>query len=201
MKVFAVIALLIGIGAAPALAVDAQFNFTYSDANYLLSGVLTASPEGGGAYLVTGVTNGTVTWTTAPPGTTSTYALTLVPLGVQVRDIGGTDLWGQDDLIYPGQTPLLTPCPNWGCALGGLQFAFPAGGALSGYNGGSDIALFANNLLGDYGSQEYGDLGGYGNTTSGGTFTLSAVPDGGTTLLLLGLAIAGLAGLRRKLSA
>jgi len=33
-----------------------------------------------------------------------------------------------------------------------------------------------------------------------GTFKLTSVPDGGTTLAFLGLAIAGLAGLRRKLS-
>jgi hypothetical protein len=33
-----------------------------------------------------------------------------------------------------------------------------------------------------------------------GTFAIVATPDGGTTLSLLGLAIVGLAGLRRKLS-
>jgi hypothetical protein len=199
MKIFAVTALLIGIGAVPALA--QSYDFTYSDANYILSGVLTASPDGGGVYTVTGVT-GTVAQTSAP---STTYALTLVPPGVVAENHNGDDLFGQDDLIYPGQTPLLTICPNWGCALGGLLFAFPAGGALSGYNGGSDIALFANNGSGngsgDYGSIEYSNLGGYGNLASGGTFTLSAVPDGGTTLVLLGLAVAGLAGLRRKLSA
>jgi hypothetical protein len=196
MKVFAVIALLIGIGAVPALAADAQFNFTYSDANYLLSGVLTATPDGGGVYTVTGVTGGTVTWVGEP---STSYALTLVPVGVQVRNANGDDLWGQDDLIYPGQTPLLTLCPNGNCSSGGLEFAFPAGGQLSGYNGGSDIFLFANGGT-NYGSQEFSSLGGYNHVTPDGTFTLSLVPDGGTTLLLLGLAIAGLAGLRRKLS-
>ena len=45
-----------------------------------------------------------------------------------------------------------------------------------------------------------------GNQTNSGspvidvTFTEFAVPDGGTTLALLGLAVAGMAGLRRKLS-
>jgi hypothetical protein len=46
--------------------------------------------------------------------------------------------------------------------------------------------------------------GAYFPATAGwgesGTFSLTAVPDGGTTLSLLGLALVGLAGLRRKLS-
>ena len=56
---------------------------------------------------------------------------------------------------------------------------------------------------GYYASGEQGGVyfpataGGWGES---GTFSLTAVPDGGTTLSLLGLAIVGLAGLRRKLS-
>jgi hypothetical protein len=197
MKIFAVIALMIGIGAVPAFA-DTNYNFTYSDSQYTLSGVLTASPDGGGVFTVTGVT-GTVTWVGKP---SSTYALTLVPPGDVPSNHNGDNIYGQDDLIYPNQAPLLTLCPGYNCAFGGLEFAFPAPPPLSGINGGSDIALFANASgggPGGYGSLESADLGGYVNTTSGGTFTLSAVPDGGTTLALLGLAIAGLAGLRRKL--
>ena len=199
MRVSAVIALLIGTWAVPAFA--QEFNFTYSDANYILSGVLTASPNGGSAYLVTGVT-GTVAQTSAP-GTT--YALTLVPPGSVPKNAHGDNVYGQDDLIYPNQAALLSLCPNYGCAVGagGLEFAFPDPPPLNGINGGSDIALFLNTAgggAGAYGSVESAALGGYGQTTSGGTFTLSAVPDGGTTLALLGLAVAGLAGLRRKLS-
>lgn len=40
----------------------------------------------------------------------------------------------------------------------------------------------------------------YGFTVLSNPFLVSAVPDGGTTLSLLGLALVGLAGLRRKLS-
>lgn len=195
MKIFAVTALLIGIGAVPALAQN--YDFTYSDANYILSGVLTASPNGGGVYTVTGVT-GTISYLGG-----SAYALTLVPPGAVPTNANGDNVYGQDDLIYPGQAPLLTVDPNYN-GNGGIEFAFPAGGPLSGYNGGSDIALFANTSAGGpggYGSLESANLGGYDKVTSGGTFTLSAVPDGGTTLVLLGLAVAGLAGLRRKLSA
>src|ERR1035438_9696190 len=195
MKKFAIVALMIGIGAVPALAQN--YDFTYSDSNYILSGVLTASPDGGGVYTVTGVT-GTISYQGG-----SAYALTLVPPGAVPTNANGDNVYGQDDLIYPGQAPLLTLDPNYN-GNGGIEFAFPAGGSLSGYNGGSDIALFANTSAGGpgaYGSLESANLGGYANTTSGGTFTLSLVPDGGTTLVLLGLAVAGLAGLRRKLSA
>jgi hypothetical protein len=198
MKIFAVTALLIGIGAVPALA-QANYNFTYSDANYILSGVLTASPDGGGVYTVTSVT-GTVAQTSA---LATTYDLTLVPPNAVPSNHNGDNIYGQDDLIYPNQTQLLTLCPGYNCNLGGLEFAFPAPPPLSGINGGSDIALFANVAgggAGNYGSLESANLGGYDQVTSGGTFTLNAVPDGGTTLTLLGLAIAGLAGLRRKLS-
>src|ERR1017187_4892791 len=192
MKNFAVIALLIGTGAVPVLA-DIQFNFTYSDASYTLSGVLTASPNGGGVYTATGVT-GTVAQTSAP---TTTYALTLVPPNAVPKNYNGDNVYGQDDLLYPNQAPLLTIDTNY-FGNGGIEFAFPAPSPLTGINGGSDIALFAN-ASGGYGSLESANLGGWGNTTSGGVFTLSAVPDGGTTLALLGLAIVGMAGLRRKL--
>jgi len=196
MKIFAVIALLIGIGTVPALAADAQFNFTYSDANYLLSGVLTASPDGGGVYTVDAVT-GTVALASNP---SITYALTLVPAGAVPQNANGDNWYGQDDLLYLNGGPLLTVNPNYS-GNGGIEFAFPEPPPLSGINGGSDIALFANGS-GGYGSSESAGLGGYNNTTNtGGTFTLSAVPDGGTTLTLLGLAVAGLAGLRRKFSA
>jgi hypothetical protein len=40
----------------------------------------------------------------------------------------------------------------------------------------------------------------YGDPSTTVNFSATQVPDGGTTLSLLGLAIAGLAGLRRKLS-
>ena len=203
MKYLTVV-LLIGSAALPVLADIPKFNFTYSDANYTLSGILTATSDpsaGTGAYLVTDVT-GTVSYLSGTP-----YALTLVPAGAVPSNANGDNVYGQDDLIYFNQAPLLTVDQNYN-GNGGIEFAFPAGGALTGYNGGSDIALFANNSTGgsgNYGSYESGKrtnlTGGYGKSTAGGTFTLSAVPDGGTTLVLLGLAVAGLAGLRRKLSA
>jgi hypothetical protein len=188
MKIFAVTALLLGIGTLPALA-QTNFDFTYSDSNYILSGVLTATPDGGGVYTVTSVT-GTVAQTSAP---STTYALTLVPPGTVPENHNGDNVFGQDDVIYPFQTPLLTVDPNYN-GNGGIEFAFPAPPPLAGVNGGSDIALFANNASGDYGSIEYSNLGGYGNLASGGTFTLATVPDGGSTALYLLLAGATMLG-------
>jgi hypothetical protein len=190
MKKLAVIALMIGIGAVPALA-QTDFNFTFSDSQYTLSGVFVATPDGGGVYTATSVIDGTLTYLG------QTFDLTLVPVGNDARDSGGPDFFGQDNLLYPNSpTQLLT--------TDSLIFQATARGL-----GTSNVYIWAN------GSSDYGietswilagaPLGTPGWVTgsslyTGGTSTLSAVPDGGTTLLLLGLAVAGLAGLRRKLS-
>jgi hypothetical protein len=50
--------LVFAVALVPAMA-DTGFNFTYQDANYSLQGILTATPDGGGVFTVTGVT-GTV---------------------------------------------------------------------------------------------------------------------------------------------
>jgi hypothetical protein len=131
----------------------------------------------------------------------------LVPPGAVPENANGDNLDGQDDLIYPNQAPLLTLCPNYGCPLGGLEFSFPAPPPLSGINGGSNIALFANNSAGgsgNYGSVETGQpansVGGYDLTTANGTFTLSAVPEPSTVSLLVTMlaGLGGLAGVLRK---
>jgi hypothetical protein len=204
MKKLAVIALMIGIGAVPAFAQN--YDFTYTGGGYSMSGVLATTPAGGGANLVNSVT-GTISFNggTAEP-------LTLVPPDVVPHNDNGDNLNGQDDLVYPGGTPLLTVCYNYGCPYGGLEFAFPdlyapLNPGDGGVDGGSDIAIYAQNGTGgtgNYGATETGKpangFGGYDYQSGDGTFTLTAVPDGGTTLTLLGLAVAGLAGLRRKLS-
>ncbi len=189
MKNLAVFALLLGSGAVPVLA-DTQFNFTYTDAQYTLSGILTASPNGGGIYTATGV-SGTIFQNSDP---TTTYALTLVPPGAVPSNHNGDNVYGQDDLLYLNQPlQLLTVNPSY-FGNGGIEFAFPAPPPLSGYNGGSDIALYANGS-GDYGSYESANLGGYGNTVAtGGIFTLTAVPEPDALILLLTM-MAGVVGL------
>ena len=186
MKKLAVIALLSGLGAVPAFAQN--FNFTFTDSAYSAQGILVTTNEGGGAYLATSVIDGTITYLG------QSFDLTLVPAGT-ARDSGGTDFFGQDSLLYPNSpTQLLT--------ANGLIFQATAPGL-----GTSDVGIWANGPS-DYIIQTSWILAGaplgtpaWVSNPSGGTFTLSAVPDGGTTLALLGLAVAGLAGLRRKLSA
>jgi len=185
MKKFSLVSLVVAsaLAISPAVVNAQTYDFTYSDSNYVLSGVLTATPDGGGIYTVTGVA-GTVAQASAP---SIKYPLTLVPPYAVPSNHNGDNIYGQDDLIYPGQAPLLTLCPNYGCPFGGLEFAFPAPPPLIGINGGSDIALFANTSV-SYGSLESANLGGYAITTSDGAFTLIAVPEGGLTALYLLLA-------------
>ena len=72
MKILATIALLIGIGAVPALAQD--YDFTFTDSTYSAQGILVTTNEGGGVYMVTSVIDGTLTSYLA-----TTFDLTLVP--------------------------------------------------------------------------------------------------------------------------
>lgn len=204
---FLTVVLLIGTAALPALADDPQFDFTYSDSLFTLSGVLDTQVVAPGEYLVTGV-DGTIT------DADGTFALNLIPVGVVPEDPYGDEPNGQDDDTFTiPNSNALTIDPNFYYDNGGLQFDFADGGPLSGeYNqlGGSDINLSAANSSGapgSYVSDCSGECGfaapahAYFLNTTGGTFTLSAVPDGGTTLAFLGLVIAGMATLRRKLSA
>jgi hypothetical protein len=64
--------------------------------------------------------------------------------------------------------------------------------------GGNDYNLFYIN--GTFVESSLNGNGYYTNPQTPVDFSATHVPDGGTTLTLLGLAIAGLAGLRRKLS-
>jgi hypothetical protein len=82
----------------------------------------------------------------------------------------------------------------------GLSFSTTSGANFNIY--GDSIYGPPNGIL----VSEFDETGyplGYGGTTAPGAYDLDylRVPDGGTTLVLLGLAVAGLAGLRRKLRA
>jgi hypothetical protein len=187
MKKFAIIAILIGVGAVPALAQN--YDFTFTDSAYSAQGILVTTNEGGGVYLATSVIDGTLTYLG------QTFDLTLVPAGNDARDSGGTDFFGQDNLLYPNSpTELLTTdflsfqatAPGLGTSNVGIWA-----------NGGSDYGIQTSWILAGAPLGTPGWISGSGLFT-GGTFTLTYVPDGGTTLALLGLAIAGLAGLRRR---
>jgi hypothetical protein len=199
MRNLAVLTVFLMVFSGVALA-DVEFNFTYSDSNYSLQGILTASPDGGGVFTATSVV-GTVAWLTGPDST-KTYPLLLVPSGVVPENANGDNIYGQDDLLYPNNPlQLLTIDPSF-YGIGGLEFTVPAPPPLSSYNGGSNVVLYANGN-GDYGSLESANLGGYDKITpTGGVFTLTAVPEPGVVILLVTMlaGLGGLAGvLKRKL--
>jgi hypothetical protein len=215
MKNFAVIALLLGTGAVPVLA-DVTYDFTYDGSHFQATGTLDVNGSG---LAVSG--SGTLTYTGIPGS--GTTAITLFPLnaamladpaanGVRAND--GTD-WNQiDNQVNVGSNPVLdgyglifwtgNTVPVGALADLGNHPALNEGLAPA----DQVVGLYAiyGNGPGSYGS--FGALGTGSDATKiygsdSGSFSLSpagAVPDGGTTLAFLGLAVAGLAGLRRKLS-
>jgi len=204
MKKLAVIALLIGIGAVPALA-QTTYDFTYTGGYFTATGSLDVNGSG----LATSG-SGTMTW----DGGADTSAITLFPLnsvmeanpgsdGVRVN--GGTDLNGLDNLVFPSSNPLLdgyglifwmgNTAPT--AALLDTSSIHPNFGNVGGFAIGGDCAWACGGTYSSFGAD--GSLDLYASDL--GTFTLTpapSVPDGGTTLALLGFTIAGLAGLRRK---
>ena len=199
MKKFAIIAILIGIGAVPAFA-DAIYDFTYNGGYFTATGTLDLNGSG---LALSG--SGTLMYDSV------TTAITLFPLnaamladpsGNGVR-AGGTD-WNQiDNQVYVGSNPLVdgyglifwtgSTTPTGALADSSIHPNFCEGIPSCAV----DLFAIYSNGPSSYSGFGAGPTGLYAGDN--GSFTLTAVPDGGTTLALLGLAIAGLAGLRRKL--
>jgi hypothetical protein len=190
MKKFsmALVAIATALAISP-VALAQNYNFTYTDGNVTATGVLDTTSLGGGIY---GITGGTIALTvTAGSGIAGTGVILSDPNGPgnlytlqNPPNSGGANLQ-IDNLFYPGLNPELTD--------NGFNFELTN----TAYAGGIFGSIWGNSAS-NYGIFE----GNYNVYDSGaGNFSSSAVPDGGTTLLLLGLAVAGLAGLRRKLSA
>jgi hypothetical protein len=153
-----------------------NWSWTFTDTSGLVvaSGTLSGSSFGGGGGF--NITSGGITDNLYGSGTIfpnpSPGAVGLSP--------GGTTNY--DNLLFPGTDPLVD---NWG-----LLFVGPA----HEYNIYSNTAPITYlKFVGTTGS------GGSGPDDVG-TFAIVSTPDGGTTLALLGLALVGLAGIRRKLS-
>ena len=199
MKKFAVIAILMGIGAVPALAQNYDFTFSSVVNSDSFSGTLVTSgaPSGGG-YDVTGggltivSDNFTVVSNPTFPAT-STF-----PPGC------GSDCGTYDDVLFPNGGPanLLDTYGPLFLSGGSGEYVeiWQAGNDGYGTNPGANTYGFweGNASNGYYGIVGPVSPGGWNYDV--GSFTITAVPDGGTMLALLGLAVAGLAGLRRKLS-
>jgi hypothetical protein len=178
-----VLALVVGL--VPAMA-DVTWSWTFTDntgivASGDLSGVLLSA----GAF---NITSGTINDVTIGLG--SLYANPNP--GVQSSTPSG-DGATYDDMLYPGNNPMIAP--NYGALL----FYGTGNVGVSAYEMQiwSDGANSYYRYQGDPPASLPGGRNGPGDP---GTFAIVATPDGGTTLSLLGLAIVGLAGLRRKLS-
>jgi hypothetical protein len=209
MRVSAVIALLIGIGAVPALAQDPTFNWTFgtSPTDPYGSGTFDATLVNGALYpglyqIVSGtgtITDSAGTFSVSVAGLTTSYnggaqglCDNVVDSSAVCNTMRGTNGTGQnftfDNLLYTG------------ASLAGGQ-PFDANGiAFVDSVVGQDFVLTTTSSSGNSGGAEYCGPGATDCEGLSPTLSVSLVPDGGTTLALLGLAVAGLAGLRRKLS-
>lgn len=158
---------------------DTEFKFTYSDPLYSLQGVLTASPASGGAYVATSV-SGTLTWLTQSPQ--QTYPLVLVPVGTVSESANGDEFFDQDNLLFPNN-------PGQLLTMDFISFMVPTPTAVSNYRGGTIVAIWANGG-GDYGSETASALGGWGaGSHTGGTFTLTLVPEPDAVILLIAMLV------------
>ena len=176
MKKFSLALLAIATALAISTVASAQpnydFTYTSNDNSVVASGVLYAVATATPGVLL--ATSGNIIVTDTYNSLTSTGTLISNP-NAPGTSCSPTGYFFYDDLLMPSQNPLITNA--------GLLFS-----------NSIEINLFSNGPgPGTY--QIYGNNG----ANDKGNFALTQVPDGGTTLALLGLAIAGLAGLRRKL--
>jgi len=189
MKKFALASLAVAVALAispsvvNAQTLDFTYTFTYDSVD--ATGTLVGSLVAPGEYAIIG---GTIDLTGSAINGTGVFSPILSNGNFYTG--GGTILtftppYDQD--LYPGADPQID-------GNGALTFDIT-----SGLGAGNGLVIWSN------GPGDYGVFGGNwtlgGQSSSGASFSATAVPDGGTTLLLLGLAVAGLAGLRRKLSA
>jgi hypothetical protein len=148
------------------------------DTNYLSTGFDLIAYPGTGTFTPGGI---------IPAGTTNSAWSDNVVDNLLSVDAGGNVSFNPNDplggLGYTDTTPLFAGGPD-------NAYFFYLGGPGEG------------GTPGQYYEYQFAQSNQTGNGTPliNVTFTEFAVPDGGTTLALLGLAVAGLAGLRRKLS-
>jgi hypothetical protein len=216
---FASLAVVVALAITPVVAnaQNAYFNFSYDNPNTGGNGIIATGWLVGslvsGSTTVYDITSGSITFSANsswyagetgtlfanPNGATGAY---------NIVDINGGELY--DDLVYASvtcSTPTsctVAPALNPQGINQYLDYAQGSGqnpgGLLFSVNAPGDTLLWSGNNGGN--GTGYSFAGNFGNNgviaPADTTFTMT-VPDGGTTLALLGLAIAGLAGLRRKL--
>jgi hypothetical protein len=168
---------------------DPLFTFTFTDlAGDVGNGTLSAidSGLGDGSLLVT---SGTLNLTSSSDGNASVGTYSLIAVGPAITG-SPSGLFAVDDLIYPNNDAANGVSPNIGSNPSyltnwGLLFGHPGSGSQD------EINIWGNGN-GDYAFGS--EMGGNYNILqlSGGTFTLTPVPEP-TSLCLLGIGLSGLA--------
>jgi hypothetical protein len=116
------------------------------------------------------------------------------------------------DVNPNGPLPALTGATLWSVTVGGEVFTFTINSATQVYSDASQINIQGSGIMNDSGAAIGLDLEATAGTfqlgfgRSGTAFTWQStsaanVPDGGTTVILLGAALAGLTLVRRRFSA
>jgi hypothetical protein len=190
MKKFtlALFALAAALAFAPA-AVAQSYDFTITGNGVSASGVITIAGIVGdpGYFGITGITG-----TYSDGGITTTNITGMYPDPTYGGIEDSNHLFYFDNQFYPsGNGGLFLDGPGMVFDLANGDYVGVCGTGCT--TGGLPYNLNVVDTTGNY---------THNNEGIGVNFTAvpATVPDGGTTLLLLGLAVAGLAGLRRKLS-
>ncbi|MGA2373466.1 MAG: VPDSG-CTERM sorting domain-containing protein [Candidatus Korobacteraceae bacterium] len=186
MKKFALAMFAIAVAFAfTQVASATSLDFTYTSPTVTLSGVLDSTLISPGVYALTGGSVDVTASSSSGNLPTGTWNAIPDPTGTAIpySCCGGTFTYDQQG--FPGQDPVVD--------LYGFMFQLSS-------TPGDYLNIYSNGP-GNYGvtSAINGNLGVNVGSEVPTSVSLT-VPDGGTTLALLGLVVAGLAGLRRKLS-
>jgi hypothetical protein len=205
MKKFTLVSFAIAavLAISPTVVVAQVYDFTASGIEgngqaVNITATFDLTSLGGGTYLLTGASGSVLD----PWG--NTLSITGVISAGSPGTVGYSNPYQFDNLVtipaaYAGQlTSGLSYFDGYGILLSTSNPGYYVGVAPNEYYADGNYQFADNGLNG---SVTYPLAGNWPYDTADVTVSLTRVPDGGTTLALLGLAIAGLAGLRRKLSA
>ena len=184
MRRFVLLCVVLAVSCGAAMADNFTFTYTSSIFN-LTNGTLTATSNGDGSFTAT-AGSATFSYVSAPADTTTLQLL--VPPNLGGVRLNAGDVVTTDNLIFPSNPSYFLDY------VGGIAFTVTGGqfSSLGGAYVSSNTNPPSNNYYG------FADVGGKYIASGDGVFTLSNVPDGGMTLMLLGGVLVGLETLRRK---